>query len=276
MNVQSQGNGRSSILPQQDTRDVSKFGLLLVGHGTRDAEGTHEFFDLVAVLAERLSPRPVEGCLLEFQRPTIPEAWQRLVERGATHITVAPLLLFAAGHARTDIPDAVSRCAAKTPSVTYTQSTPLSRAPSIIDLSVQRIEQAMRRGDAQRDGSVALVMVGRGSHDPCATADMRVLGEIVARRGGFCNRAVGFYAMAEPKLPRVLDQVAANPGIRTVIVQPHLLFQGRLYDAICRQVQEAADRHSGIRFVVGDYLGPTVEVADALARHAFFESEWSI
>ncbi len=54
-----------------------------------------------------------------------------------------------------------------------------------------------------------------------------------------------------------------------MIVQPHLLFQGRLYDAISNQVTEAAVRHPQIQFVLGDYLGPTVEIADALAARAF-------
>ena len=243
-------------------------GLLLVGHGTRDPDGTREFFELASVLARRLAPTPVQGCLLEFQHPTIPEAWQTLVQGGARHIRVAPLLLFAAGHARTDIPDAVAACASTTPGVRYSQSGPLSRAPSIIDLLAKRLTQATQNADLALDDSVALVTVGRGSYDPCAKADMRVLGEIAAHRCGFSAHAVGFYAMAEPRLPEVLDDVATSPAVRSVIVQPHLLFQGRLYDAIVKQVAEAGRRHPGTRFVVGDYLGPTDEVADALARRA--------
>ena len=75
--------------------------------------------------------------------------------------------------------------------------------------------------------------------------------------------------MAEPKLPEVLDHVAASPKVRTVIVQPHLLFQGRLYAAIDRQVGEANDRHSGVDFILGDYLGPVAAVADAIAHRIF-------
>ncbi|WP_286177758.1 sirohydrochlorin chelatase [Rhodopirellula sp. JC639] len=235
---------------------------MLVGHGTRDPEGTAEFFQLASVLARRMVPVPVEGCLLEFQHPTIPEAWQTLVRRGAKRICVAPLLLFAAGHARSDIPDAVAACAAETPGVMSVQSGPLSRAPTIVELLACRIQEAT----PQADDSVGLLMVGRGSYDPCAKADMRVLGEIVARRCGIGQHAVGFYAMAEPKVPETLDELAARPGIQTVIVQPHLLFQGRLYDAIGTQVREASQRHPDVRFVVGDYLGPTPEVAEALMR----------
>lgn len=239
-------------------------GLLLVGHGTRDAIGTREFFQLVSLLEKRLAPMPVEGCLLEFQYPTIPTAWQTLVSRGVKHIHVAPLLLFAAGHTRRDIPEIVLACQATTPDVSFRQSRPLSRAASIIELVVDRIDASAQRLKRELDDSVALVTVGRGSNDPCATSDMCVLSEIVAHRCNITQHAVSFYAMAEPKLPEALDKVASQPGIRSVIVQPHLLFHGRLYDAICRQVENAAKRHRGIQFVVSDYLGPTVEVADAL------------
>jgi sirohydrochlorin cobaltochelatase len=258
-----------STVSPGDVGNVPTDGILLVGHGTRDANGTREFFELTARLAEHVAPIPVEGCLLEFQQPTIPEGWHRLVERGVKRVLVTPLLLFAAGHARQDIPEAIAACAEQTPDVSHQQSPPLSRSGPIINLLTQRIDQAARRAGLARDPSTALVMVGRGSHHPCATSDMRVLGEIVGTRVGFSVLDVGFYAMAEPKLPEVLDRVAASPAVRSIVVQPHLLFQGRLFDAIRRQVDEAASRHPDVSFATGDYLGPTEEVAHAIAARAF-------
>lgn len=264
----------------QPAKDNVSDGVLLVGHGTRDQQGTRQFFDLASRLQQKLKPVPVEGCLLEFQHPTIAEGWQSLVDSGVSRIHVAPLLLFAAGHARSDIPDALAKCAAKSPGVTFRQCGPLSRAPSIIDLLSRRIGHALTTCDAATqqtgnpavDASVALVMVGRGSHDPCAQADMRVLGAIVARRVGIAANDVAFYAMAQPRVPETLDRIAGRPGIRTIVVQPHLLFQGRLFDAIVQQVDDAARRHPSLRFVVGEYLGVTEEVAAALAKRIEFTS----
>ncbi|MCO8122390.1 sirohydrochlorin chelatase [Stieleria sp. TO1_6] len=248
-------------------------GILLIGHGTRDAEGTREFFQLADLLAKCLYPHPVAGCLLEFQQPTIAEGWRSLVDQGVRHVRVAPLLLFAAGHARQDIPRAIVACAAETPGVTHSQSGPLSRAPSIIRLLGDRIEQAAAESDMSLGRETALVAVGRGSYDPCAQADMQVLGQVVARRAGLIHHAVGFYAMAQPRLPDVLDRVASRPEVRQVIVQPHLLFQGRLYDAIVQQVDQAAQRHRQVRFVVGRYLGPNEAVAQAVARRVLVGPE---
>ena len=241
---------------------TKRTGIMLVGHGTRDETGTAQFFQLGKLLAETVNPVPVVPCLLEFQSPTIPEAWNQLVESGAEHICVAPLLLFAAGHAKQDIPNLIRECQEQSQHVSVSQTGPLSRHGAIVDLVQQRIEQAAHNRPSE---STALVMVGRGSHDPCAQADMRVLTEVIGRRFQFTHVATAYYAMADPKLPDVLDQVAARGDIDTVIVQPHLLFEGRLFQAIERQVTEASERHPSIQFETTGYLGPEQNVAAAIA-----------
>ena len=237
-------------------------GVMLVGHGTRDELGTEQFFTLGKRLAEILAPTPVVPCLLEFQSPTIPEAWNQLVESGANTIRVAPLLLFAAGHAKQDIPDLLKECQTHHPEVRFTQTGPLSRHQQIVQLACQRVTEATKALDLAR---TALVMVGRGSHDPCAQADMRILTELIGHRFDFAHYATSFYAMANPRLPEVLDNVATLPNIDAIVVQPHLLFHGRLYQAIEKQVTEAATRHPNTQFLTSNYLGPEQHVAHAIS-----------
>lgn len=246
------------------TRLTTRRGVLLVGHGTRDEVGTAQFFELAQRLSETLDPMPVEAALLEFQEPTIPQAWESLVAGGSTHIHVAPLLLFAAGHAKQDIPEIIAECRARNPQVAFDQSRPISRHRAIIDLVVQRISATIERFQTPRDRTV-VVMVGRGSHDPCAQADMKVLSEVVRGRIDAGMTTTAFYAMAEPRVPDVLDQVAADERFDTVVVHPHLLFEGRLYQAIVRQTEEVAQRHPNIRWVTSPYLGPDRLVAEAIA-----------
>jgi len=241
-------------------------GVLLIGHGTRDRVGTEQFFQLASRLSELLRPTPVEAALLEFQQPTIPSAWQSLLSRGARHIHVAPLLLFAAGHAKGDIPDIVGRCCSATSGVTFDQSLPLSRHPSIIDLVVQRIESAKQVQKLATPASrTALVMVGRGNRDPCAQADMRLLSEVVGSRLDVAETFTAFYAMAEPRLPDLLNRVAASGRFDSVIVHPHLLFEGRLHQAIIDQTNQVSATYPTIQFKTSAYLGPVAEVAKAIA-----------
>lgn len=252
-------------------------GVLLVGHGTRDDQGNAEFFRLADELAQRLDDRSVAPCLLEFQHPTIAEAWDWLVAAGVTHVQTAPLLLFAAGHAKRDIPDAIEACRCTTPRITTDQSGPLSRHPAIVELARQRLRETLDTLPVAPERT-AVVMVGRGSYDPCAQADMRLLAELLRHRVSVARVETAFYAMAVPKLPDVIDRIASDalsgkssPGgesmskIEAIVVQPHLLFTGRLFEAIGRQCDEAQRRHPGIRVVCSRYLGPDPLVAEAIA-----------
>lgn len=267
-------------------------GVLLIGHGTRQAKGTAEFFQLSEVLAAQLADEfVVRPCLLEFQKPTITEAWQSLMRLGCREVIVAPLLLFAAGHAKADIPGEVESARSLSPDgrrVAVRFARPISREPAMIQAVRDRVRETLRgEGLAsdrsfnltipRRHGRTAVVMVGRGSRDVCASTDMRVLSETVVRgraaegsiAADFAIAAGGlsttFYAMAEPRLPDTLDAVADSGNFERIIVHPHLLFSGRLYDAVVGQVQSAAQRYPRIGFDVSDYLGPSDLVAQAIA-----------
>ncbi len=251
-------SGAGSSLGQAD-------GVLLVGHGTRDAIGTEQFFQLGKLLADRLAPVPVQSCLLELQPPTIAEGWQRLVDQGVTRIHAVPLLLFAAGHAKSDIPVELAKCQSTTPNVRWDQSQPLSRAAELVALSLRRIDESIQQSKLDPCSS-ALVMVGRGSHDPCAQADMRVLTECVAGQWSFKIRKTAFYAMATPKLPETLDRIAELDDVSDILVQPHILFEGSIHQSILGIVGEARQRHRKVRFWCSGYLGPEPELVGALVR----------
>jgi len=240
-------------------------GVLLIGHGTRDASGTAQFFDLGQRLAKRLQPLPVESCLLELQSPTIAEGWQRLVHRGVHRILASPLLLFSAGHAKSDIPDALNLCLEQSGGMSWQESRALSRAPELLRLVLRRLDASLQQSTGSK-ASTAVVMVGRGSFDPCAQADMKLLTHWVAGQRSAAIFTTAFYAMASPKLPDVLRHVAANDSIRTIVVQPHLLFEGNLYQSIVGQVNEIEREFPAKQFIVSAYLGPEEEVADAIVR----------
>lgn len=244
---------------------LNNAGILLIGHGTRNTVGTQQFFELEKHLSARVAPAPVAAGLLEFQSPTIPEAWNRLLHQGVTHIHVAPLLLFAAGHAKQDIPDILAECQATSPSVTFDQSRPLSRHAAIIGLAMQRLSTALTSCQNPPERT-AVVMVGRGSHDPCAKADMRILSEIISRRSLVADVVTTFYAMTEPRLPDTLEAVATSGRFDTVLVQPHLLFEGKLNQAILDQTQAVAGRHPSLQWLTSGYLGPDPLLADAIAK----------
>src|SRR5262245_26328342 len=120
--------------------ETTRAGLLLVGHGTRNRAGLAEFFAIARQLADIGSEFDVEQCFLELAEPDIATGVRRLLERGISRLIVAPVLLFAAGHAKRDIPlavsEAIERFGARAIGISHAR--PLECHEKILELSATR------------------------------------------------------------------------------------------------------------------------------------------
>jgi sirohydrochlorin cobaltochelatase len=176
-------------------------GLLLVGHGTRDARGTAEFRHVAQRVAQRVEGVPVEPCFLEFASPTIGEGFARLVAAGARHVVVAPVILFAAGHIRRDIPREVAQAAAAFGGVTFEQVEHLGCHPALVAESRRRFEEVLAAAEPSgrepaTNAETVLLLVGRGSRDAEATAEMHAFTSLRQALAPQLKVRVAFLAMA--------------------------------------------------------------------------------
>lgn len=236
-------------------------GLLVIGHGTHDASGTNEFLQLAELLRQAQPGLRVEPCFLEIQRPTIYEAFAKLAAAGVRDIAAAPLLLFAAGHAKRDIPAALAAAGAAFPDVAVRQLPHLGCHADVVRLSVQRSSQALVGRRASDDAM--LLMVGRGSLDPTANAEMARFSRLRWEAQPTAWLQTCFLAMTRPGLEESLEVFARLP-FRRLIVQPHLLFQGRLLARIHEQANRFASQHADRETIVAGHLGPDVALAKAV------------
>ena len=96
-----------------NSQETKKYGVMICGHGSRSKSAVTEF----AVLAEKLAPLfpdwPVEYGYLEFATPVIKTGLDKLREQGVNHVLAVPGMLFAAGHAKNDIPSVLNTYAAE-------------------------------------------------------------------------------------------------------------------------------------------------------------------
>jgi sirohydrochlorin cobaltochelatase len=238
-------------------------GLLIVGHGTRDPDGRAEFLAAAQAIAARSPDVIVEPCFLELAEPTISAAVERLVERGANeNLTVVPLLLFAAGHAKIDLPAAAAEAAAMHPKLQVRQAAPLGCHPALVELSKRRYLEAVKNLPAAPANETLLLVVGRGSRDASANAELARFARLRFEACPVGWLETCFAAMAEPSLERALPLVARLPFGR-VAVQPHLLFRGELLSRIRRTVESFAAEQRQIEWLIAPHLGPDELVADA-------------
>lgn len=101
-------------------------GILLVDHGSRRAASNA----LLGEVAERIAARLPEGTLIEpahmeLAAPTIAEAFDQLVARGASEVVVVPYFLSPGRHATEDVPRLAAEAAARHPEVAHRVAPPL-------------------------------------------------------------------------------------------------------------------------------------------------------
>ncbi|MEU3923281.1 sirohydrochlorin chelatase [Streptomyces sp. NPDC029004] len=237
--------------------------LLIAGHGTRDEAGAEAFRDFVRELGRRRPELPVGGGFIELSPPPLGEAVAELVERGVTRFAAVPLMLVSAGHAKGDIPAALARERERHPQVSYTYGRPLGPHPALLRVLERRLDEALgsatrRPGDR---ADVTVLLVGRGSTDPDANAEVHKAARLLWEGRGYAGVETAFVSLAAPDVPSGLDR-CVKLGARRIVVLPYFLFTGILPDRVRQQTQGWAEAHPGVEVVPADVIGPTEELLD--------------
>ena len=240
--------------------------VLFVGHGSRDPEGTREFVRMVDLFRARDPERIVEHGFLEFAHPVIGDAIERCVGRGARSVAVLPGMLMAAGHAKNDIPSEIHEARRRHPAVAFHYGRHLHLHAKVIELCRLRIEEAEAAGPADRKDALLLV-VGRGSSDPDANADVSKLARLLWEGMGFGWGAACYVGVAAPLLPEALER-CRRMGFGRILVLPFFLFTGVLEKRIRRQTEEFGLEHPGVEFLCAGHLGAHPLLGDVFAERA--------
>jgi sirohydrochlorin cobaltochelatase len=248
-----------------DTGFAPDCGVVVVGHGTADATGAAETAEVAALVAALLPGVPVELGFLEVIEPSIAVAVNRLAARGCRRLVAAPLLLFAAGHARRDVPEALGAAVAAA-GVVARQSEPLGLHDAVVELSARRRVEALAGVGPVAAADTVLAVLGRGASDPGALGRLQEFARATLAVAGDWRPGrieYGFAAAARPTLDEALAAAAAA-GPRRVVVQPHLLFHGHVEDQVSAAVARAREAWPAIEWVQVSRLGADVAVARAL------------
>ena len=231
--------------------------LLIVGHGSRSAAGVAEYWDLARVVTET-APELDVGCgFIELAAPDLDTAVDRLVERGAASVVAVPLVLLGAGHMKDDGPAARHRGRHRHPGVTFAYARHLGLHPLVLAVAEDRIRAAVGDRDPAQ---TAVVIVGRGSSDPDANADLYKVARLLWDSRGLALVEPAFVSLAQPSVPAALDRCRLLGATRIVVV-PYFLFTGILVDRIADQVAAWGAAHTEIDARPGPHLGADPRIA---------------
>jgi len=261
--------------------------LLLAAHGTRDPAGVAAF----SALAGRVGARAagdgirVAGGFIELSEPPLRDAVAALAGAApaptaagapsagispvmdapsagispvdgtqACHLVAVPLMLSAAGHAKGDIPAALARERARRPGVSFTYARPLGPHPRLVDLLAERIAAA------GGDPAPSVLLVGRGSTDPDANADVVKTARLLWEGRDYPLAETAFVSLARPGVAEGLERCRLL-GARRIVVARYFLFPGVLPDRVAQQAAEYAAAHPGLDIRCADVLGDCDEIA---------------
>ncbi|WP_425495273.1 sirohydrochlorin chelatase [Paenibacillus tengchongensis] len=107
-------------------------------------EGNEELRRFTAGLAERRPGLHIETCFIELASPSIAEGVELCVRAGAGRIYIVPIILFAAGHAKLDIPAALDWARKNYPAVEFVYGRPVGVQERAVQILLDRIAEAVR------------------------------------------------------------------------------------------------------------------------------------
>ena len=231
--------------------------LVLMGHGSRDPEGVHEFLALARAVQAAAPDRNVRVGMLEFPSavaPSIQDALDACAAEGTGEVRAVPILLCDAGHAKADMPAQVAQGRRRHPELKITACPPLGIHQGLLEITEERIHQVAARCGSPATEDTAVLLVGRGTSDPEANGDFLKTGRLLWERNHYPIVECAFVSLALPDVSTGFER-CVRLGARTVLVVPYFINTGVLVKRIAQQSDAAAHRFPDVRIAVGEHMG---------------------
>ena len=108
-------------------------GIVLFAHGARDPEWARPFEAIRDRIRTTRPESPVELAYLEVMSPPLEEAIARVIDRGASAVTVFPLFMAQGGHLKKDLPRLLDAIRATRPHTPISLESAVGDVPEILD-----------------------------------------------------------------------------------------------------------------------------------------------
>ncbi len=206
-------------------------------------------------MAEGLRSRlaePVEYGYLEFARPVLRDGLDSLRQQGVERILAIPGMLFAAGHAKNDIPSVLNTYAAET-GLRIDYGRELGVDLKMIQAAGARIRECLDQAPEVPLSETLLVVVGRGSSDPDANSNVAKVTRMLVEGFGFGWGETVYSGVTFPLVEPGLRHVV-RLGFKRIIVFPYFLFSGVLVSRIYQHTDLVAADHPEVEFLKAGYL----------------------
>ena len=108
---------------------------------------------------------------MEFAKPSIIDALDKLKDLSVKKVIAIPAMLFAAGHVKNDIPSLLMNYSSKT-GIEIIYGRELGINNLMISAACERVKDVFKQNNTLKPEESLLVVVGRGSSDPDANSNV--------------------------------------------------------------------------------------------------------
>ena len=239
---------------------------MVCGHGSRDTGAVEEFQAVAQGLKERLPQYETDWGFLEFATPVIRTGLDALRAKGIRKVLAVPGMLFAAGHAKNDIPSVLNAYKAQNPELEISYARELGIDLKLIRAAGERVEDALQKaGDGVSREDTLLVVVGRGASDPDANSNVAKVTRMLWEGLGLGWAETAYSGVTFPLVEPGLEH-ATRLGYKRIVVFPYFLFTGILVQRIYHYTDIVAAKHPEIEFIKASYLNDHPLVLDTFAE----------
>ena len=239
---------------------------MVCGHGSRDTGAVEEFQAVAQGLKERLPQYETDWGFLEFATPVIRTGLDALRAKGIRKVLAVPGMLFAAGHAKNDIPSVLNAYQTQNPELEISYARELGIDLKLIRAAGERVEDALQKaGDGVSREDTLLVVVGRGASDPDANSNVAKVTRMLWEGLGLGWAETAYSGVTFPLVEPGLEH-ATRLGYKRIVVFPYFLFTGILVQRIYHYTDIVAAKHPEIEFIKASYLNDHPLVLDTFAE----------
>tara|TARA_B100000902_G_scaffold6524_1_gene8435 strand:- start:1191 stop:2414 length:1224 start_codon:yes stop_codon:yes gene_type:complete len=235
-----------------DSNLNKQIGILICGHGSRNKLAITEFQELTRLIQKKYPSILVEFGFLEFAKPSLTDALDKLRNSSIKKVIAIPAMLFAAGHVKNDIPSLLMSYAKKKDiEIVYGRELGINNL--MISAACERVKEVFKKNNSLTPEESLLVVVGRGSSDPDANSNVSKITRMVVEGVGLGWGETVFSGVTFPLVEPGLRNVV-RLGYKNIIIFPYFLFSGVLVTRIKRQTDLVALDNPHVEFHEAKYL----------------------
>jgi sirohydrochlorin ferrochelatase len=200
--------------------------VLYIAHGSSRGAANDTFLGFITKVMKKSSVAIQAYAFLEHAEPSITQAIEACIEKGAEKIIVVPVLLLTGVHANVDIPAAF----ASYPQMVFQYAKPLG----IDDIMVEILEDRLTEAGFSKRADVTVLLVGHGSRELATAVEFESLAVDLSKKIGSDVHT------AYLTTPVYYDEMVKRLFTKKIYILPYLLFAGGYMVKMEKAVEEQA------------------------------------